>query len=148
MRRSGSRTTAAVYRQAAALSRGLVGNREEFAVLTDDLESQIDLCRQRDQILLLKRGADCASLFFGKTRLDSGIYSLDTLKPYGAGDAFLGNLLVSYMQSGDWLEAVDAGSAAAALVVSRRGCAGAMPAPNELNELRQGQNMMPAATWS
>ncbi len=33
------------------------------------------------------------------------------------------------MNSGDWLEAIDAASAAAALVVSQRGCASAMPTP-------------------
>ena len=140
--------TRAVYNEAAALARVLIGNDEEFAVLSDDFDTRIEQSRQRNQLLVLKRGAEGARLFAGEARLDSGIYPLDPLKPYGSGDAFLGNLLVHYMQTGDWLEAVDAASAAAALVVSQRGCASAMPTPDQLKSLQQRLSMSPAATWS
>jgi 5-dehydro-2-deoxygluconokinase len=141
-------TTRAVYNKAVGLAQVLIGNEEEFAVLCDDLEAQIEQCRQRAQIMILKRGHKGASLYTGKARLDSGIYPLEPLKPYGSGDAFLGNLLIHYMTSGDWLEAVDAGSAAAALVVSQRGCASAMPTPDKLKSLQHRQTMKPAAKWS
>ena len=124
------------------------GNDEEFAVLCDDFDIQIAQSQQRGQVLLLKRGAAGSSLYAGEARLNSGIYPLDPAKPYGSGDAFLGNLLVHYMQTGDWLEAVDAASAAAALVVSQRGCASAMPTPDQLKSLQQGHTMNPTATWS
>ena len=140
--------TRAVYNEAAALAQVLIGNDEEFAVLCDDLDAQIEQCQRRGQVMVLKRGARGASLYAGKARLNSGIYALDPLKPYGSGDAFLGNLLVHYMDSGDWLEAVDAGSAAAALVVSQRGCASAMPTPDQIKFLQQRQTMNPAAKWS
>ncbi len=140
--------TRAVYNEAAGLARVLIGNDEEFAVLGDDFDALIEQSRQRNQLLLLKRGAAGACLFVGKARLDSGIYPLNPVKPYGTGDAFLGNLLVHYMQTGDWLEAVDAASAAAALVVSQRGCASAMPTPDQLESLQRRQTMSPAATWS
>ena len=137
-----------VYAEASALAQVLIGNEEEFAVLCDDLIVQIEQCQQREQVIILKRGADGASLYAGAAQLDSGIYPLEPLKPYGSGDAFLGNLIVHYMNSGDWLEAIDAASAAAALVVSQRGCASAMPTPNQLKTLQQKHTMIPAANWS
>jgi 5-dehydro-2-deoxygluconokinase len=140
--------TRAAYKEATALAQVLIGNSEEFNVLCDDLETQIEQCQQRGQVMICKRGSSGATLYAGKSQLNSGIYALDTLKPYGSGDAFLGNLLVHYMNSGDWLEAVDAGSAAAALVVSQRGCASAMPTPEQIKSLQQRQNMNPAANWS
>ncbi len=140
-------TTRKVYREAAALTRVLVGNEEEFSVLTDDIALQIKQCKNNQQILILKRGADGSSLFAGESQLDSGIYPLKPLKPYGSGDAFLGNVLVNYMKSGDWLSAVAAGSAAAAIVVSTRGCASAMPTTKQLESLQQSKVMTPAANW-
>ena len=140
--------TRAVYAEASALAQVLIGNEEEFAVLCDDLVVQIERCQQREQVIILKRGADGASLYAGAAQLDSGIYPLEPLKPYGSGDAFLGNLIVHYMNSGDWLKAIDAASAAAALVVSQRGCASAMPTPDQLESLQQRQTMIPAANWS
>jgi 5-dehydro-2-deoxygluconokinase len=140
--------TRQVYREAAALSRVLIGNEEEFEVLSDNLTQLIEDCRNNNQILLLKRGAEGSSLFAGKSKLDSGIYPLKPVKPYGSGDAFVGNLLVNYTNSADWQQAVEAGSAAAALVVSQRGCASAMPTPKQLESLQQRQTMHPAANWS
>ncbi len=144
----GFEVTREAYRQAAELTRVLVGNEGEFSVLTDDLDRLITESRDRGQIIILKRGGNGASLFAGNTRLDSGIYQLKAVKPYGSGDAFLGNLLVKYMNSADWQQAVESGSAAAALVVSQRGCASAMPTPKQLESLQLRKNMRPAANWS
>jgi 5-dehydro-2-deoxygluconokinase len=144
----GLEITRAAYIEAAAMAQVLIGNDDEFAVLCDDIDIQIEQCRRYDQIMILKRGADGASLYAGTAQLNSGIYQLDAVKPYGSGDAFLGNLIVHYMNNGDWLEAVDAGSAAAALVVSQRGCASAMPTPDQIKSLQQRNTMNPAANWS
>jgi len=140
--------TRAAYSEAATLAQVLIGNDEEFAVLAADLGTQIEQCQKYGQVMVLKRGANGASLYAGNERLSSGIYPLDPLKPYGSGDAFLGNLLVEYMKSSDWLQAVDAGSAAAALVVSQRGCASAMPTSDQLKSLQLKHTMIPAANWN
>ncbi len=144
---TGPDETRRVYREAAALCRVLVGNEEEFAVLGDDLEQLITECGKQEQILLLKRGADGSSLFAGDSRLDSGIFPLQPLKPYGSGDAFLGNLLSDYLENQDWQQAISTGSAAAAIVVSKRGCASAMPSPEQIKTLQLEKQMIPAATW-
>ena len=140
--------TQKVYCEAAAYCNVLVGNDEEFMVLSDNLDETIQQAKNNGQIILLKRGSAGSSLFVGEARLDSGIYPVTPLKPYGSGDAFLGNLLVSYLEDGNWQQAINTGSAAAALVVSRRGCASAMPTNDEIELLQTEQAMTPAAIWS
>ena len=139
--------TRAVYQQAAAYCDVLVGNEEEFAILDDDLIAMIERCRRNQQFVLLKRGVAGSSLFAGDAQLDSGIFPLTPLKPYGSGDAFLGNLLIRYLETGEWQQAIKWGSAAAALVVAQRGCASAMPSTEQIELLLTEQKMMPAANW-
>ncbi|NKB76284.1 MAG: hypothetical protein GKR96_04395 [Gammaproteobacteria bacterium] len=140
--------TRQVYLEAAQYATVVIGNEEEFAVLCDSLDSYIDDGLARQKIVVLKRGMDGASLYVGNARLDCGVYAVETVKPYGAGDAFLGNLIVNYMSHGDWRQAADAGSAAAAIVVSKRGCASAMPNSDQLKSMQRSQIMTPAAHWS
>jgi 5-dehydro-2-deoxygluconokinase len=140
--------TRAVYGEAADLAHVLVGNEAEFSVLTDRIEAQIAHSKNRYQIIVLKRGANGCSLFAGSARLDTGIYTVSALKPYGAGDAFLGNLIINHMATQDWQQAIEAGSAAAALVVSQQGCGNAMPKPKELQQLQQQITIQPTAKWS
>ena len=141
-------TTRSAYQSAAALAHVLVGNPEEFAVLTSDFSQQVEICRAQQQILLLKQGAAGATLYAGEARLHTGIYKLQPAKPYGAGDAFLGNLVAHYTGQQDWQQAICAGSAAAALVVSQRGCASVMPNHKQIQDLQQQLSLSPAATWS
>ena len=139
--------TRKVYSEAASYCDVIVGNEEEFSILDKDLDALIENYRQENKVIILKRGSGGSSLFAGETRLDSGIYPLTPLKPYGAGDAFLGNLLVNYHAQQNWQEAIKMGSAAAAIVVSKRGCSSAMPAPNEIEQLLKEQQMTPSANW-
>jgi 5-dehydro-2-deoxygluconokinase len=55
------------------------------------------------------------------------------LKPTGAGDSFLGTLIMALADGRPLREAVLRGSAAAAMVVARIGCAPAMPTRAELD---------------
>ena len=70
------------------------------------------------------------------------------MKPYGSGDAFLGNLIMNYMAFGDWKKAAEAGSAAAAIVVSKKGCASAMPSNKEIKSLQDSTSIQPKTEWS
>lgn len=140
-------TTRTIYSLAAQHAHVVIGNEEEFAVLTDDLDESIKQANNTQQTILLKRGSKGASLFHQGQRLDTGIYPVTPLKPYGAGDAFLGNLVHHYHLHQDWQAAIARGSAAAAIVVSRRGCASAMPNAEKINLIQQSTPMTPAATW-
>jgi 5-dehydro-2-deoxygluconokinase len=63
----------------------------------------------------------------------TGVYPVRALKPTGAGDAFLGSLLAARAAGHGVTDAVLRGSAAAAIVVGRVGCAPAMPTTAELD---------------
>ena len=141
-------TTRLVYQEAALLANVLVGNEEEFKILQEDINLQISQSGSKNQLMILKRGKDGCSLFFGEDRLDTGIYSLPVLKPYGSGDAFLGNVIMNYMSSEDWQLAIEAGSAAAALVVSKQGCSSAMPKMEEIELLQKNTIIKPKTIWS
>ena len=141
-------TTRLVYQEAALLANVLVGNEEEFQILQEDINLQISQSGSKNQLMILKRGKDGCSLFFGEDRLDTGVYSLRALKPYGSGDAFLGNVIMNYMSSEDWQLAIEAGSAAAALVVSKQGCSSAMPKMEEIELLQKNTTIKPKTIWS
>ena len=139
--------TRKVYSEAASYCDVIVGNEEEFSILDKDLDVLIQSYRQENKVIILKRGSGGSSLFAGEAQLDSGIFPLIPLKPYGAGDAFLGNLVVNYHDQQNWQEAIKMGSAAAAIVVSKRGCSSAMPTPTEIAQLLKEQQMIPEANW-
>jgi len=133
-----------VYSRAAEVCDVIVGNDVEFDFMAGapgaGLEKARSLVSRNPvtgslgaQIVIYKRGEKGAiTLAFGReTR--TGIFQTATLKPTGAGDAFLGNLVASLAQGADLTEAVLRGSAAAAIVVARVGCAPAMPTTSELD---------------
>ena len=141
-------TTRSANQKAAEKAHVLIGNEEEFKILQQDIKIQVEQCAAHNQLMILKRGEKGCSLFSGQARLDTGIYTLPALKPYGSGDAFLGNVVMNYMSSGDWQQAIEAGSAAAALVVSQQGCVSAMPNLQEIKLLQKQMMIKPTTRWS
>lgn len=126
-----------VLTRAAALADVIVGNDEEFGMMAGSMDAGPALARDLAQggaaIVVLKRGPEGAITFAGGEEMTTGVFSVPALKPTGAGDAFLSGLLASLSQGRPLREAVLRGSAAAAIVVSRPGCAPAMPFPAELD---------------
>jgi 5-dehydro-2-deoxygluconokinase len=116
----------------------LVGNDDEFAVMGGgDRNKGLAAARSyaaTGQLVLYKRGdLGCISLYQNHV-IETGIFPVKVTKPYGAGDAFLGNFLNRLSLNGDVRAAVLKGSAAAAYVVARPGCASAMPDKQQLEE--------------
>ena len=123
----------------------LVGNDDEFALLGGgDKEKGFAVARafaEAGQLVLYKRGElGCISLYQDQV-IETGIFPVTPSKPFGAGDAFLGNFLVSLSLDRDIKAAVLQGSAAAAYVVARPGCASAMPDRQQLNDFMFFQEM-------
>lgn len=136
--------TAAVYDAAVRLSDIIVGNIEEFAVFAGGRDGQATARKLADdsgRIVILKRGADGASTFGPDWRIDSGVYPVIPMKPYGAGDAFIGGLVGALLNDSPIEDAIRRGSAAAAIVVSRRGCASAMPTAEQLDAFLSSSTM-------
>lgn len=129
---------ARVCAQAAALCDIVVGNDVEFGVLAGDpargLETARDLVRQGARLVVYKRGEAGAITLTSQGEGATGIFRTAAIKPTGAGDAFLGGLVIALADGRPVREAVLRGSAAAALVVARIGCAPAMPTRMELDE--------------
>ena len=133
---------AAVYTQAAALCDVVIGNDVEFGVLAgsvaEGLAQAREIAANSAQIVVYKMGEDGAVTFAGGAEHRTGIYPVTALKPTGAGDAFMGSFICAMADGRDLRDAVMRGSAAAAIVVGRVGCAPAMPTAAELDEFLAG----------
>ncbi len=83
--------------------------------------------------LILKRGPRGASvLAAGQAELKVPGFPVTVVNTVGAGDAFAGGLIYGRCQGWDWQASVRMGNACGALVVTRHGCAAAMPRREEV----------------
>ncbi|MDE3120732.1 MAG: 5-dehydro-2-deoxygluconokinase [Paracoccaceae bacterium] len=134
---SSAAEAAAVLSRAADLSDVIVGNDEEFGFMAGRFDAGLakarSLAAAGGRIVIYKRGPDGAITFAGGAELVTGIYPVDALKPTGAGDSFLAGLLATLAEGRPLREAVLRGSACAAIVVGKPGCAPAMPDRAELD---------------
>lgn len=116
--------------EAARLADAVVGNEEEFALLAGDpagAAGRAEIASQGRAFAILKKGAAGSTTFCDGASFETPAFEIEIAKPFGAGDAFLGGLLAALMAGAPLEEAVRRGAAGAALVVSRPGCASAMP---------------------
>lgn len=139
---SSHREAADICGRAAALSDIVVGNDVEFGVLAGSAAGGEAFARalagSAASLVVYKRGEKGALTHADGREIRTGIYPVNALKPTGAGDAFLGTLLSALAAGREVEEAVLRGSAAAAIVVSRVGCAPAMPTSAELDAFLAG----------
>lgn len=139
-----SRSVAAeVCLQACAMSDVIVGNDVEFGVIagTDDegLSMARGLVAAGAEIAIYKMGEAGAVTITRGGEFPTGVYRTKALKPTGAGDSFLGSFVAGLVDGRDLREAILRGSAAAAIVVAKVGCAPAMPTSSELNAFLSSQ---------
>ena len=122
-----------VYLNAAAMCNVIIGNDVEFGVMAND---GLALARKLsvDKIVIYKMGEKGSMTFTGAQEFETGIYAVTALKPTGAGDAFMGAFITSWADGIDIQTCVRRGSAAAAIVVTKVGCAPAMPNSKELDQ--------------
>lgn len=129
---------AEVYSRAGAICDVIVGNDVEFGFMAGDPARGLDKARSLiaagAQIVVYKMGEKGAVTITGEGEFATGIYPTKALKPTGAGDSFLGAFAAGLAEGRPVREAVLRGSAAAAMVVARVGCAPAMPTTAELND--------------
>ena len=114
----------------------IVGNDEEFGFMAGGLDKGLDKARELAgggaAIVVYKMGPEGAVAFADGEELRTGIYPAAALKPTGAGDSFMAGLLSGLADGLTVRDAVLRGSACASIVVSRPGCAPAMPTQSEL----------------
>jgi 5-dehydro-2-deoxygluconokinase len=116
--------------QAAKLSDIVIGNDVEFDVMGGGLELAKTLAAE---IVIYKRGEKGSITFSQGKSFETGIFKVEALKPTGAGDAFMAAFVMGLAKGLDLQSCVLRGSAAAAIVVTRVGCAPAVPTEFELS---------------
>jgi 5-dehydro-2-deoxygluconokinase len=120
-----------VLSRAGAASDMIVGNDEEFGFMAGGLERGLDKARELAAggvaVVVYKMGEKGAITLAGGEEISTGIYPVEAVKPNGAGDAFMAGLLSGLAEGLSLHDALMRGSACAAIVVSKPGCAPAMP---------------------
>lgn len=111
----------------------IVGTEEELAIATGG--GSVEQLRQfSDAPVVVKLGARGADIYFATQEiLYSPPFKVDVLNVLGAGDAFISGLLSGLLHNTSWEVAAQRANASGALVVTRHGCAPAMPYMKELD---------------
>ncbi len=130
---------AEVYSRAAGFCDIVIGNDDEFGMMAGGKEKGLEfaenLARTSASIAIYKMGEKGSVTFAPNgARFKTGIFKVEALKPTGAGDSFMGAFIASMAAGLPVEQCVERGSAAAAIVVTRVGCAPAMPTPSELDD--------------
>lgn len=127
-----------VLSKAGALSDVVVGNDDEFGFMAGGKDRGLakaeELAATSAQIVVYKLGEMGAITCTKQEKLTTGIYRVDALKPTGAGDSFMAGMLTGIADGLSLEDAILRGSACAAIVVARPGCAPAMPYPADLEK--------------
>jgi 5-dehydro-2-deoxygluconokinase len=114
----------------------VVGTEEEIHILggsTDTIVALKAVRKLTDALLVCKRGPDGCSAFPAAIpdRLDQGVvgpgFTVEVFNVLGAGDAFMSGFLRGWLKDLPLERCCELANAAGAIVVSRHGCAPAMP---------------------
>lgn len=121
----------------------IVGTEEEIHIAGGTTDTLTALRRLRSlsaATLVVKRGEQGCVVFPAEIpqRLEHGIvaagFPVEIYNVLGAGDAFMAGLLRGWLRGMNWSESCRIANACGALVVSRHGCAPAMPSWIELTD--------------
>lgn len=143
--------SAIYYNIAAALADVVIGNREEFDVLEylfdkgneDDDKTAARLLSDTTQLVIIKYGEKGCRAFQKEGSVQQAIFPVEAKKPFGAGDAFAGNLIHALLNQYSLNDALAMGAAAAAINVSGTSCSEAMPSTSELLDFMQTYGYQP-----
>jgi 5-dehydro-2-deoxygluconokinase len=87
------------------------------------------------EILILKQGSRGVSVFTPhKDVIRAPGFAVEVLNTVGAGDAFAGGIIYGRLKGWDWYKSARMGNACGAIVVTRHGCAAAMPTEQEVHD--------------
>ena len=132
------------YINAAKKCAVVIGNDDEFGVLSIDYDKGYDFAKSlanEIDLVIYKKGEKGSVTFMKNNEFSKGIFEVRPLKPTGAGDAFMGGLIGSLLNDYSIEESVEIGSAAAAIVVTKVGCAPAMPLQNEIEDFMKSNKI-------
>jgi 5-dehydro-2-deoxygluconokinase len=134
----------------------IVGTEEELCILGGSehlIAATQNIRAQTTATLVCKRGARGCVAFAGDIPddIESGLvvpgFKVNVLNVLGAGDAFMGGFLRGWLRDETLEESCRMGNACGAIVVSRHGCAPAMPTWPELQSLLRTAGELPQESF-
>ena len=108
-----------------------------FKFMFNNYDKGMDMAKNLSKevsIVIYKKGERGSVTFYDNKEINKGIFSVKALKPTGAGDAFIGSFIGALLNNKNVVESIIYGSASAAIVVTKVGCAPAMPLQKEIEE--------------
>lgn len=136
-RYASSAGVSAVYQQFLADCDLIVGTEEEICIAggSDELDHSLAKIRQLTKApVVIKLGERGAKVDFSSGEVFlSKPFPVAVLNVLGAGDGFMSGLLAGLLQGKSWELATTWANASGALVVTRHGCAPAIPYQDELH---------------
>jgi 5-dehydro-2-deoxygluconokinase len=133
-----------IYNLAGDYCSGIIGNDDEFAILSGNYDDGLSYAKKISRncdLVIYKMGEKGSITFANNEEIQRGIFPVKPLKPTGAGDAFMGSLIGAILKNYDLQKAIEIGSAAAAIVVTKVGCAPAMPELDEVLDFMKNNNI-------
>ena len=133
-----------IYNLAGDYCSGIIGNDDEFAILSGNYDDGLRYAKKISKncdLVIYKKGEKGSVTFANNEEIQRGIFPVKPLKPTGAGDAFMGSLIGAILKNYDLQKAIEIGSAAAAIVVTKVGCAPAMPDLDEVLDFMKNNNI-------
>ncbi|CAM2852639.1 IolC/IolB transferase kinase protein [Legionella steigerwaltii] len=132
-----SQEVSKIYQRILSFCDLIVGTEEEMCIAggSDEIDSALKNIRALTQApVVLKRGEKGAEVYFaGNSQpLSSKPFPVEVLNVLGAGDGFMAGLLSALLKGQSWEIATACANASGALVVTRHGCAPAIPYKEEL----------------
>lgn len=112
----------------AVMAGGAVPDKGELENLLDEAAGNCAAA------LIVKRGAAGVSIVQRGARMDVPGFPVEIVNTVGAGDGFASGLICGWARGWDWERAARFGNACGALVVSRQGCARALPTLRQVEE--------------
>ncbi len=113
----------------------VIGTEEEFHIAGGVEDTAAAIGRMQSlstATLVVKRGALGCSVFSGPESLEHKGFPIEVFNVLGAGDGFAGGFLSAWLRDLPLQECARRANACGAIVVSRHGCAPAMPSRAEL----------------
>jgi len=133
-----------IYNLAVDYCSGIIGNDDEFAILSGNYDDGLSYAKKISRncdLVIYKMGEKGSITFANNEEIQRGIFPVKPLKPTGAGDAFMGSLIGAILKKYALQKAIEIGSAAAAIVVTKVGCAPAMPDLDEVLDFMKNNNI-------
>jgi 5-dehydro-2-deoxygluconokinase len=136
--------TAIYYKLAAEKCDVIIGTREEFDLMEtfdgnnetrDDEYTATKWFNHRAKLVVIKHGSRGSITYTnnGKSYV-GGIFKTKVLKTFGAGDSYAAAFIYGLLNNWDIPKAMEYGSAAASIVISKHSCSEAMPTVQEIND--------------